>query len=199
MAITRACPDSDDPAAIALYLQALAFDAEAQLNSYSASLASQAAQGGFIQRITANTTFVAQAPVSHQPFIVAPTTYDMFTQPDDATGLWAFGFTVRCDPVGAKNVNNFRNADCQAGYTDNFGDFQSLGQVRDVQWESNSAPLTSLNASSTFVVPQGRDIFFPDVRLNFAYVNAASNMEVLANSILWAFRISSFNQVVVSA
>lgn len=198
MAITRPCPDSDDPAAIALYLQALAFDAEAQLNSYSAALASQGAQGGLIQRITANTTFVAQAPTSHPIFLASPTTFDLAVAPDDSTGLWAYGFNVLTDPVGVKNANFFRHVDCRAGYTDSFGDFQQLSNVKDTEWESNSAALTSLNASGTFVMPQDQNIF-PEIQLFFSYVNAGSNMEILAQSLLWMFRISSFNQVVISA
>lgn len=199
MAITRPCLDTDDPAAVALYLQALAFDAEQQLNVMRAGLIDTGSRGGQIIRITANDVTFATATVASQIFLEAPSTFDLFEVPDDATGLWAFGFTVRCDPTGAKTLNSWRHCDARAGYTDTFGDFVQLANAVDTEYESNSATLTGLNASGTFVIPEGLEVGFPDVRLYFTHSNAASTMEILTLSNLWCFKIASHDQLVINA
>jgi hypothetical protein len=198
VAITRPCLDTDDPAAVGLYLQALAFDAEAQFTSYADQMSSTDLDAAVILRITANyTPFVGAAD---QIFLNATTTFDVFESNNNPTGLWAFGFTVLSDPLGAKTATTLRQAIAEAGYTDSFGDWHILSTIYDVEFESNAATRTTLNASGTFSVPEGlEDIGMPDVRLYFSWSNAASNMEILAQSTMWWYHISAHDQLVINA
>lgn len=196
MAITRPCLDTVDPAAVGLYLQALAFDAEEQFTSYANAMSSTDQDAAVLIRITANYTPFVGAP--DQIFLSAATTYDVFESNDNPTGLWAFGFTVLSDPLGAKTATTLRQAIAEAGYTDSFGDWHILSTIYDVQFESNAATRTTLNASGTFVIPEGIDIF-PEVRLYFSWSNAASNMEILAQSTMWWYHVSTHNQLVINA
>lgn len=200
MAITRPCLDSDDPAAISLYLQALAFDAEEQFTSYATQMSSTNQDAAFIVRITANYNTFATDTVPDQVFLNAPFTFDALKANNNPTGLWAFGFTLLTDPLGAKTAQSFRQAVAEGGYVDSFGDWNVLATINDAEFESNAALRTTMNASGTFVVPEGReDIGFPEVRVYFTYSNAGSNMEILAQSTMWWFHISTHDQLVINA
>lgn len=203
MAIDRPCLTGGDPAAVALYLQALAFDVEAQFSAAASGLAENTANpiAGQLTRITTNFVTNATASVPDQIFLDSagnPTDDYLEFGDGDASGLWAYGFTVRCDPTGVKTLTTFRACSSLAGYTDNFGNFVQTARILDVQFESNSAALTRLNGSGTFVIPQGLGISFPTFNTGFTFSNAGSTMEILAQSTFWAYKVTGFNQIVVT-
>lgn len=198
MAIERPCPTIGNPGAAGLYLQALAMDLEGEFTrvarGFQGGSEPNALVNGFVLRKTGTSTF---APGVSGPVFNTTTATDFLETPNDIAdyaGLWRYGFGIRTSAAGVEDDNTTRTFSLEAFYFDSTGTRISIATLFDRVWEPTVTASTYLCASGEFVMPAGQSAFveFADF---FAHLNTSSSINVLATSIMWAYRVGPDTQI----
>lgn len=199
MALVRPCPTDASPAAAGLYLQSVAMDLEDEFTRIARGF-----QGGFTQnallnaQIVRRTSNLAFGVGISGPIWDSGITFDFIQSPstgaEDWAGLWRFGFNVRTNAAGVEDNDTQRSVTLNAIYTDSTGTVVTLASILDRVFEPQATATNQLSATGEFVMPDGTGQLVAFTSL-FSHGNTSSAINVLANSYMWAYRVSANTRI----